>query len=74
MYVQRKQWDVGEVYVNVALTKVDGDVGPIHIFNCEVSVSKSVPEEQKQRILQIAKACPVSKLLSKCAEVVTVIK
>jgi putative redox protein len=74
MYVQRKQWDVGEIDVDVALTKVDGDAGPIHIFNCEVSVSNPVTEEQKQRILHIAKACPVSKLLSKCAEVITVIK
>jgi putative redox protein len=73
MYVQRKQWDVGEIDVNVNLTKVDGPAGAAHIFNCEILVSKTVADEQKQRLVQIAKACPISKLLSKSAEVITVI-
>lgn len=74
MYVQRKQWEVGEIAVDVSLAKVDGSAAPTHIFNCEVSVSNPITDEQKQRLVQIAKACPISKLLSKCAEVVTVIK
>lgn len=74
MYVQRKQWDVGEIDVQVTLSKVEESPTSNHIFNCQVSVTNTITDEQKQRIIQIAKACPISKLLSKCAEVITVMK
>jgi putative redox protein len=72
MYVQRKQWDAGEIKVSVRLVKAEGSGElPGHTFLCEVSASGSLTDEQKQRLLQIAKACPISKLLSKSADIVS---
>lgn len=45
--------------------------GP-NTFYCEVNVSGDMDEDQKKRLLQIAKACPVSRLLGKPNEVVTI--
>lgn len=74
MYVQRKQWDAGEINVNVNLVRAEDAAGPIHSFVCELSVSGNLTTEQKERLLQIDKACPISKLLSKGSVVTTVMK
>lgn len=73
MYAQRKQWDVGEITVRVKLVKPKASAGGVDdSFVCEVSVSGNVTKEQKERLHQIDRACPVSKLLSKGAEIVSV--
>ncbi|MCW3110656.1 MAG: hypothetical protein JWQ09_5162 [Segetibacter sp.] len=74
MYVQRKQWDVGEINVKVNLVKTVTTEGPVHTFMCEVSTSGDLSIEQKERLLHIEKVCPISKLLSKGAEIVSVLK
>lgn len=74
MYVQRKQWDAGEITVKVNLVRSDGPAGTTHSFLCEITVTCNLTNEQKERLLQIVKACPISKLLSKGAMVSSVIK
>ena len=74
MYVQRKQWDVGEINVKVNLVRSEGATGSIHSFLCELDIAGNLTTEQKERLLHIDKACPISKLLAKGAEVTTVIK
>lgn len=74
MYVQRKKWMAGEIDVKVNLIRKDGENGHSHTFMCEVSATANLTIEQKERLLQIDKACPISKLLSKGAEVVSVMK
>jgi len=72
MYVQRKQWNAGEISVKVSLVKENDAAGNlVHRFICEVSVTGNLTTEQKQRLLQIEKACPVSKLLVRGAEIVS---
>jgi putative redox protein len=41
-------------------------------FFCEVSVSGELDEEQRKRLLEIAKSCPVHRLLSKPSDIVTI--
>ena len=65
MYVQRKQWNAGEINVKVKLIREDNSTGTIHSFLSEISVSGNLTSEQKERLLQIEKACPISKLLTK---------
>lgn len=72
MYVQRKQWDAGEIDVRINLIRSDGDGGTAHSFVCELSVTGTLTQEQKDRLLQIAKLCPISKLLAKGSSVSTV--
>lgn len=73
MYAQRKQWDAGEIQVKIKLVRSDGSEGTSHSFICELNVSGNLTQEQKDRLLQIDKACPISKLLVKGATVSTVL-
>ena len=71
MYVQRKKWDIQNITVKVSLERMDRDGIASHTFYAQIIVDNSVPQEQKERLIYIAKACPISKLLSKQNEVVT---
>ena len=60
MYVERKGWNVGQIYVNVTPSKNEsGETVLIKklAFEHEISV------DQEKRLLVIADKCPVSKLL-----------
>lgn len=72
MYAQRKQWNITMINVKVSLMRSDQIPAGPNTFFCEVNVSGDMDEDQKKRLLQIAKACPVSRLLGKTNEVVTV--
>ncbi len=71
MYVQRKKWNIGNINVKVSLEKWAKNDEVMHTFHAEITVDETTPAEQKERLLHIAKACPISKLLSKQNEVVT---
>jgi putative redox protein len=73
MYAQRKQWNVDVINVKVNLGRSSEIPAGPNTFYCEVNVSGDMDEDQKKRLLQIAKACPVSRLLGKINEVVTII-
>ncbi len=59
MYADRKQWIVETIDVSVHLTRENGKT----VFTKNIGVRGSLTNEQKQRLLEIAKACPVSKTL-----------
>jgi putative redox protein len=71
MYVQRKKWNINNIKVTVSLERLETEGTAKHIFHAEISVDETTPAEQKERLVYIAKACPISKLLSKQNEVVT---
>lgn len=61
MYAERKDWDLGEVEVDVELSyewavPVGFDVG--------LKLSGQLDEEQRRRLLTIAGKCPVHKVLA----------
>ena len=61
MYANRKGWDVGDVVVDV-------DYEPSHRgsptrFTMEVRLPKELPEEQRERLMQIIAKCPVHRTL-----------
>ena len=61
MYANRKGWDIGDVVVDV-------DYEPAHRgsptkFQMTVKLSKELPEEQRQRLMQIVAKCPVHRTL-----------
>ncbi len=59
MYADRKQWLVETIDVSVHLSRENGTSS----FVRNIGVQGELTEEQKQRLLEIAKACPVSKTL-----------
>jgi putative redox protein len=61
MYAVRKGWEVGEIVVDV-------DYEPAHRgsptrFAMNVQFPKELPEEQRERLLQIGAKCPVHRAL-----------
>jgi putative redox protein len=61
MYAERKGWDVGEVEVEVE-TDYDGP-NPTS-FAATVRVREGLDEEQLERLLTIARKCPVHRALA----------
>lgn len=59
MYANRKKWAVAEITVTVTLERQDNKT----VFTRAVIINGSVDEQQRERLLEIAKACPVSKTL-----------
>jgi putative redox protein len=61
MYAQRKGWDVGDMSVDVNYEPAQR--GSPTRFEMVVKMPKELPEEQRQRLMQIAAKCPVHRTL-----------
>jgi putative redox protein len=61
MYAQRKGWDVGQVEVDV---DVDYDGFAPLSFAVTLRLPAELSEEQRARLLVVARKCPVHKLLA----------
>lgn len=73
MYAQRKKWAVGAITVQVNLVKGDPAVAGSNTFYCTLHFSGSLDAHQVKRLLEIAKVCPIDRLLRKPSEIVTTI-
>jgi len=71
MYANRKNWELGNVTVNVNMVK--GDLLPSGntTFFCEVTVTGNLDDQQRKRLIDIANACPISRLLGKPNDIIT---
>ena len=61
MYAQRKGWDLGDVSVDVDYEPAQR--GSPTRFRMVVNLPKELPEEQRERLMQIACKCPVHRVL-----------
>ena len=61
MYAARKGWNVGDIEVEVDYEPAQR--GSPTRFSMEVRVPKELPEEQRERLMQIAAKCPVHRTL-----------
>ncbi|MGE5281533.1 MAG: OsmC family protein [Chloroflexota bacterium] len=61
MYAERKGWDLGAVEVEVEF-ELEGFVP--RSFSASVRLPEHLDEEQRSRLLTIARKCPVHKLLA----------
>ncbi|MEA2386190.1 MAG: putative redox protein [Thermoleophilaceae bacterium] len=61
MYAQRKGWDIGEVVVDVGYEPAQR--GSPTKFQMTVRLPKELPEDQRQRLMQIVAKCPVHRTL-----------
>jgi putative redox protein len=61
MYAVRKGWDIGEVEVDVEYEPAQR--GSPTRFAMTISLPKELPEEQRERLMQIAAKCPVHRTL-----------
>ena len=61
MYAQRKGWDLGDVSVDVDYEPAQR--GSPTKFQMTVRLPKELPEDQRQRLMQIVAKCPVHRTL-----------
>jgi putative redox protein len=61
MYANRKGWDVGDVAVHVEYEPAQR--GSPTRFRMRVDFPKEVPEDQRERLMQIGAKCPVHRVL-----------
>jgi putative redox protein len=61
MYAARKGWEVGEITVDVEYEPAQR--GSPTRFVMEVRLPKELPEDQRERLMQIGAKCPVHRTL-----------
>jgi putative redox protein len=63
MYIDRKEWDVPRFAVNVNMYQVVKDEKLITVIDRDLKFISPITPAQKDRLKEIAKACPISKIL-----------
>lgn len=61
MYAERKGWDIGDLAVHVDYEPAQR--GSPTRFRMTVDFSKELPEDQRERLMQIGTKCPVHRVL-----------
>ena len=61
MYADRKGWNIGDVVVDVDYEPAQR--GSPTKFTMIVELPKELPDEQRERLMQIAAKCPVHRTL-----------
>lgn len=61
MYVRRKGWHIDDVTVHANLVQLQGPVRTVILRT--IVLGQAVTEEQREKLLYIAKSCPVARLL-----------
>lgn len=69
MYANRKNMDVQQIKVSVSNGAFNGKTS----YKTEIEIKGNVSDEQKQRLMQIAKLCPVHKVLTNPIEIDTLL-
>jgi putative redox protein len=75
MYANRKGWDLGSIGVDVTMRSINTDHGAEFEFtqNFSFSNSRKLTIEQMDRLVQIAKKCPVAQIIQKTTKITYVL-
>jgi len=63
MYIDRKEWDIPNIAIAVNLFQEVVEGKTVTTFDRDINFMTPVTDEQRERLIQIAKVCPISKLL-----------
>lgn len=67
MYADRKQWDVDRILVKVS----NGPHTDKTVYQTDIEIRGQLSQEQRERLFQIARKCPVHKILTNPIEIET---
>lgn len=73
MYAQRKNWKADVIKVKASLVKGSDMESGNNTFFCEIEINGDINDEQKKRMLEIAKACPIDRSLRKPSDIVSLL-
>lgn len=62
MYIDRKEWSIPEIKISLNLSQETEPALKTTIYR-SISFTENISEDQKERLLNIAEKCPISKLL-----------
>lgn len=74
MYSARKEWDTGGIHVDVRMERTQTGREVSTKMAISLSFDNDLPQEQRDRLLQIARSCPVHRTLSSPIETSTSMK
>lgn len=60
IYAQRRNWDAGEIHIDLTLNELDEGVEIIK----DITFSGNLEDSQKEKLYEISKRCPVAKILT----------
>lgn len=63
MYADRKQWNVGPIGVTVTMDRSQNGAIIDTRIHLEIDLDPALPSEQRERLAQIARSCPVHRTL-----------
>jgi putative redox protein len=63
MYIDRKGWDIPEIAVAVNMYHDVREGKTVTVFDRDLKFITEITTEQRERLVQIAKVCPISKML-----------
>ncbi len=69
MYTDRKEWDLQKLKINIELDFIASENKTV--FNRKLKSTGNLDDAQKNRLLAVANACPVHKMLSNPIEIHT---
>jgi putative redox protein len=73
MYIDRKGWDITNISISLNMFQ-SKENGLMTQFERQITFTEIIAEEIKERLLMIAKKCPVSKILENNITINTAIK
>ena len=65
IYAQRRNWDAGEIHIELSLSELENGVEIIK----DISFSGNLENHQIEQLLEISKRSPLSKILSNTIEI-----
>ena len=74
MYAERKNWDIGEVTVNVIQQEELTSEGIKKTLIEEISFENEITETQRVKLLEMAGKCPVAKMVKGTTPIISKIK
>jgi len=63
MYIDRKGWDIPKISVSVNAYHEIREGKNVTVIDRDINFLSQVSDEQRERMIQIAKVCPISKIL-----------
>lgn len=64
MYADKKGWNVDKIEVELGIQTTKTETGQSAEIESVITITGDITAEQKQRMLEIARKCPVHKLLT----------